>query len=45
MDSTTYNFGPLVVLAANFAGPFDGPRVGVTAALVPAKASYSNFEG
>ena len=26
MDSTTYNFGPLVVTAANFAGPLDGPR-------------------
>ena len=26
MNSTTYNFGQLVVLAANFAGPLDGPR-------------------
>ena len=25
MDSITYNFGPLVVPAANFAGPLDGP--------------------
>ena len=25
MDSTTYNFGPLVVPAANLAGPLDGP--------------------
>ena len=25
MDSTTHNFGPLVVTAANFAGPLDGP--------------------
>ena len=25
MDSSTYNFGPLVVPAANFAGPLDGP--------------------
>ena len=25
MDSTTNNFGPLVVTAANFAGPLDGP--------------------
>ena len=25
MDSTTYNLGPLVVPAANFAGPLDGP--------------------
>ena len=25
MDSTTNNFGPLVVPAANFAGPLDGP--------------------
>ena len=25
MDSTTYNFGLLVVMAANFAGPLDGP--------------------
>ena len=26
MDSTTYNFGPLVVQTANFAGPLDGLR-------------------
>ena len=51
MDSTTYNFGPLVVAATNFAGPLDGPRdvnirtaVGVTAAMVPAKASNSILE-
>ena len=25
MDTTTYNFGPLVVPAANSAGPLDGP--------------------
>ena len=25
MDSTTYNFGLLVVTAANFAVPLDGP--------------------
>ena len=25
MHSTTYNFGPLVVPAANFAGLLDGP--------------------
>ena len=25
MHSTTYNFGPLVVPAANFSGPLDGP--------------------
>ena len=25
MDSTIHNFGPLVVPAANFGGPLDGP--------------------
>ena len=44
MDSNTYNLGPLVMPAANFAGSLDrpsdvilGPIVGVTAAMVPAK--------
>ena len=26
MDSTTFNFGPLVGMDANFAGPLDVPR-------------------
>ena len=52
MDITTYNFGPLVVPVANFAGPLDGPSdvnigplSGVTAAMVPATAFNSNFGG
>ena len=51
MDSTTHNFGPLVVPAANFAGPLDRPRnVNIRTAYWGygrngPKASNSNFKG
>ena len=52
MDSMTYNFGPLVVPAANFANPLDGPSdVNIRTAWQgyghdgPSKASNSIFDG